>query len=132
MDKKKIIGFLKKNNLRGIEELKHDDNVLVLQFYYDFDETEINAAKCYANDESEDEAEGDIWYEEYFKPYLNDLAVDNVGEIIEELIDKGEVQAQYVSYDLDDENYEYNEFIAIFYDNGTEVNIEDILDELGL
>lgn len=132
MDKKKITDFLKRSNLRGIEELKHDDSVLVLRFYYDFDKTELDAAKSYANDDSEDEAEGDIWYEEFFKPYLNDLAVDNVGEIIEELIDKEEVQVQYVSYDIDDENYEYNEFIAIFYNNDTDVNIEDILDELGL
>lgn len=117
MDKKKITDFLKRNNLSDIEELKYDDNVLVLRFYYDFDEPELESAKSYANDESEDEEEGDIWYQEFFKPYLNDLAVDNVGEIIEELMDKEEVEAQYVSYDIDDENYVYNEFIGVFYNS---------------
>lgn len=132
MDKKKITDFLKRNNLSDIEELKYDDNVLVLRFYYDFDEPELESAKSYANDESEDEEEGDIWYQEFFKPYLNDLAVDNVGEIIEELMDKEEVEAQYVSYDIDDENYVYNEFIGVFYNSDAEVKIEEILDELGL
>lgn len=132
MDKKKIIEFLRQNNLSEVEELSNENGILVLRFYYDFDENEAKAAKAYANDESDDEDQGDIWHEEFFKPYLNDLAVDNVGEIIEELMDKLEIDAQYVSYDVDDEDYAYNEFVGVFYEKDTDANIEDILEQLEL
>lgn len=132
MDKKKITEFLKQNDLSEVEELSYEGDILVLRFYYDFDENEAKAAKAYANDESGDEDEGDAWHEDFFKPYLNDLAVDNVGEIIEELMDKLDIDAQYVSYDVDDDNYAYNEFVGVFYEKDTDANIEEILEQLEL
>lgn len=132
MDKKKIIQSLKENGLSEIEDLKYEGDAIVLRFFYDFDDPELEAARAYANDESDDEEEGDIWYEEFFKPYLSDLAVDNVGEIIEEIMDKYDIDAQYISYDIDEEEYNYNEFIGLFSEKGNEFVIEDVLDEMGL
>lgn len=132
MDKKKIIQSLKENGLTEIEDLKYEGGALALRFFYDFDEPELDAARAYSNDESDDEEEGDIWYEEFFKPYLSDLAVDNVGEVIEEIMDKYDIDAQYISYEIDEDEYNYNEFIGIFYEKDKEFVIEDVLDEIGV
>ncbi|MCM8711340.1 hypothetical protein M2651_09880 [Clostridium sp. SYSU_GA19001] len=132
MDKKAIIEILEKNELSEIEEIEYKEGSLVLRFFYDFDEDEIESARAYANDESEDEENGDIWYEDFFLPYLNDLAVDNVGEYIEEIMEEHEVDAQYVSYEIDEEEYSYNEFIAAFFPKGKAVEIEEVLEELEL
>ena len=132
MEKEKIVSFLEKNDFSEVEELKKSENNLVVRFYYDFDEPELKAARAYANDECEEEEESDEWFEEFFLPYLNDLAIDNVGETMEEAMEELDLQIQYVSYEADIENYDYNEIIAVFYDKGEEIEIEDILDELDL
>jgi hypothetical protein len=132
MDKKKIIQSLKENGLSEIEDLKYEGDALVLRFFYDFDEPELDSARAYANDESNEEEEGDIWYDEFFKPYLSDLAVDNVGEIIEEIMDKFDIDAQYISYEIDEDEYSYNEFIGLFSEKGKDFVIEDVLEEMGL
>ncbi|ERI90122.1 hypothetical protein HMPREF1982_04062 [Clostridiales bacterium oral taxon 876 str. F0540] len=130
MNKEAIIETLEKNGLSEIEEIEYKENAIVLSFIYEFDNDEVEAAKAYANDESEDEENGDTWSEEFFLPYLNDLAVDNVGEIIENMMDEMQIDAQYISYELDEEEYSYNEFIAVFFPKGKAVEIEQILDEL--
>jgi len=132
MDKIKIIEFLKQNELSNIEEINYKENTVVVRFTYEFDDLEVEAAKAYANDESEDEEEGAIWYEEFFYPYLSDLAIDNVGEILEELMESKNIDAQFVSYEIDEEDYGYNEFIAVFTSKETEVDIEQVLEELNL
>jgi len=130
MEKEKIVSFLLDNDLAEVQELSDDNGVLVLRFYYDFDEDEVNAAKAYANDESEDEEEGDSWYDEFLLPYLNELAVDSTGEIIEELMEELNVEAQYMSYEIERENYDYNEFIAVFYEKGKDVDLDEILSRI--
>jgi hypothetical protein len=130
MEKEKIISFLLDNDLEEVKELSCDNEVIVLRFYYDFDEDEISAAKAYASDESEDEEEGDSWYNEFLLPYLNELAVDSTGEIIEELMEELSVEAQYVSYELDRENYDYNEFIAVFYEKGRDIDLDEVLNKI--
>ena len=130
MDKKEIIKILESNEFSEIEEIEYKEDTVVLRFFYDFDEDEIEAAKAYSNDESEDEENGDEWYEEFFLPYLNDLAVDNVGEVIEGIMDELNLDAQYVSYEMDEEEYSNNEFIASFFPKGKLVEIEQVLEEL--
>jgi hypothetical protein len=130
LNKKEIIEILEKNELSEIQEIEYKEDAVVLRFFYDFDSDETEAARAYANDESEDEENGDEWYEEFFLPYLNDLAVDNVGEAIEEIMEQLNIDAQYVSYEMDEEEYSYNEFIAAFFPKGKEVEIEQVLDEL--
>ena len=130
MDKKAIIQILEKNELSQIEEIEYKEGAVVLRFFYDFDEDEIEAAKAYANDESEDEENGDTWYEEFFLPYLYDLAVDNAGEVIEEIMEELDIDAQFVSYEMDEEEYSYNEFIAVFFTKGKAIEIEQVLNEL--
>lgn len=130
MNKEEIVKYLEENGLSDIEDLEYKGNALVLRFTFDFDEDEISAARAYADDESEDETEGDTWYDDFFLPYLNELAIDNVGEIIEESMEELDLESQFVSYEVDRENYNYNEFIVIFYKRGLEIDIDEVLEEL--
>ncbi len=132
LNKKEIIAFLEANDIEDIEEIEYKEDALLLRFYYDFDSDEISSARAYANDECEEDKESEAWFEEFFLPYLNDIAVDNVGEIIEELTEKHELNAQYVTYETDSENYDYCEFIVVVSSKDKKYEIEDILDELEL
>lgn len=130
MNKKNIINFLDDNGLTEIEEIKHNKKGILLKFDFDFDKEEIDAAKAYANDESEETEENDTWYNDFFIPYLNELAIDTVGEIIEDLMDELEIEAQFVSYEISKEDYGYNEFVAVFYERGEEIDLGETLDSL--
>ena len=132
MDKNKIMELLKVKELTDIEELTYKDEVFVLRFYYDFDESEVKAARAYANDESEEAEDSEPWAEEFFLPYLTDLAIDNVGEYMEEIMEGAEVSAQYMSYDLNVDEVDYCEFIAIFHKEDKDIEIETVLDDLKL
>ncbi|GIM29579.1 hypothetical protein CPJCM30710_22450 [Clostridium polyendosporum] len=132
MKKSELIKFLTENDLSDVEELKYKDNITVSRFFYDFDKEEIEAAKAYSNEESDYDAESDEWYSEYFIPYLSDIAIDNVNDIIEDTTEEFEVEAQFVSFDVDVNNYQYSEFIAIFYDEDNKVDLDEVLDDLGL
>ena len=132
MNSKDIIKVLENNGLSDIEEISYKEGFAVIRFFYDFDEDELKAARAYAKDECEEEEESESWYEDYFLPYLNDLAIDNVGEVMEEIMEEFRAEAQYISYELDSENYEYNEFVAVVVSGDKDLNIEEVLDELDI
>jgi hypothetical protein len=132
VDSNKIIQYLNDNGIDEVEELKSSEEQVVVRFFYDFDEDEIKSARAYAKDECEEEEESEAWYEDFYLPYLNDLAIDNIGEIMQEAMDKFQVEAQYVSYEADQENSDYCEFIAVIYKKGISVEIESILEEMNL
>lgn len=131
MDKQNIIKFLEENQIEDIEEIKYKEEVYTLRFYYDFDDSEIEAAKAYANDECEEEEEGEVWYGEFFKPYLNDIAIDNVGDILEDCMKEFNIGIQFISYDFDDEE-QCSEIVAIFYESDKVIDIENVIDDLKL
>lgn len=132
MDKQKIVEFLNKNGITEVEEIKYREDVFVARLYYDFDDDEIEAASSYADDESEDEEGGEIWYEEFFLPYLNDIAIDNMGDIFEDCMESLDIGIQYMGYDVDEDQYDFSEIIAVFYDKDKPVEIERVLDDLKL
>lgn len=131
MDIKNVLEYLGKNDLSDIEEINEKDGCKVIRFFYDFDKEEMEAARAYSKDECEEEENSDTWYDEYFLPYLNDVAIDNVGEIVEEIMDEFEIEAQFICYDLNKEKYDYLEFVAIFFEEGSH-DIEDVLDSLNI
>lgn len=131
MNKDNILKKLEEYDLNDINIIEYKEkDVLVVSFYYDFDDDIINAAKSYANDESEDEEEGDIWYEEFFIPYLNDYAIDEVGQYIEEIMEELDIEAQFVSYEIEKENYDYSEFLAVFFPKNKDITIEEVLENI--
>lgn len=130
MEKSTVIEYLKSNDFEDVEEIKYKDESLIVRFYYDFDDSEIEAASAYANDECEEESEGETWYNKFFIPYLNDIVVDNVGEIIENCSEEFDLEAQFITYDIDEEQIEYAEIIAEFANRGQEIDVEKAVDDL--
>lgn len=132
MDNNAIIEILEDNGLDDIEIIDSRDNIIVVRFFYDFDEDEIKAAKAYANDMSKDKNDVKSHVEDFIIPYLSDIAVDNVGDIIEEIMENLQIEAQFISYDIDNEDYTYNEFAAVFYEKNIKIDFDKILEELNL
>lgn len=132
MDNNAIIEILEDNGLDDIEIIDSRDNIIVVRFFYDFDEDEIKAAKAYANDMSKDKNDANSYVEDFIIPYLSDIAVDNVGDIIEEIMENLQIEAQFISYDIDSEDYTYNEFAAVFYEKNIKIDFDKILEELNL
>lgn len=124
-----IIEFLEENGLLEIEEVKSKDDLLVVKFYYDFDNDEISAARAYANEESDLEEESDEWYRDWYLSYLSDIAKDSVEEIIEELSEELGVQGSFKSVEMDANNADYMRFIAAFCSDDLDEDLAGILND---
>lgn len=122
-----IITNFKNNGLGEIEEIKNDKEVLVFRFSYIFDEVELKAAEAFANEECEEEKEGEAWNYEFFLPYLNDIAIDNVNEIVEECAEEIELGFQFIALDVPVDNPTYNDFLVVFHEEEKEIELEDFL-----
>ncbi|EYE88330.1 hypothetical protein Q428_08460 [Fervidicella metallireducens AeB] len=130
LEKKEIIERLKKEGFSEIDEIKYKKDMLVLNFFYEFDDTELDGAKEYAN-ENYDESKGESdWYDVYFLPYLTDIASDNVREIVEEICEDMDIQGEFVAYEMDKNSYEQCEFTIVFADEDKDFDIDEILEEL--
>ena len=150
MNKKdEILKLMEEAELADIEVLKEEENLTLVRFFYDFDQDELAAAENFANSEEDEEvideadddreAENDLAYDEddeFFgdakQKYLSEIAIDHVGEILEDIQDELMMEIQYVGYNLDEGEYDAFEFIAIVFEKGQALNIEDILDELDI
>ncbi|MHC1721369.1 MAG: hypothetical protein AB9844_11985 [Clostridiaceae bacterium] len=128
MDKEKVLEYLEENDLNDVELIKEENGYFAVKFYYDFDIDEMKAAEAYANDEAGKE-KNETWQEDFYLPYLTELAVDNVGEIIEDIMSETGIKSQFVSYEMEYGD-DFSEFIAIFYEEESPINIEDVLDKL--
>lgn len=129
MKSSEIISYLEDNDLDDIEELKRKSNYVVLKFYYEFDKDEINAAKVYSTEESDFEPESDEWYKEYYLPYLRDIAVDNAESILEDVMEEYEIEAKYKELGIENVDSDSFKFIAIFSDELTDSEMEDVLND---
>lgn len=129
MDISEIKSFLEDNDLSDVEEIKQEDNYILLKFYYDFDKEELMAAKSYSNEESDFEAESDEWYNEYYIPFLKDIANDNVESIIEDASEEFELEGKYKALTMESGELGYLRFIVIFSAQIDEFEMEDILND---
>ena len=129
MKSSEIINYLEDNDLADIEELKQKGNYTIIRFYYDFDKEELSAAKIYATEESDFEPESDEWYNEYYIPYLRDIAVDNVESVVEDIMEEFEIEAKYKELGMEKGDASYFKFIASFSDELTDIEMEDILND---
>ncbi|MGM9933985.1 hypothetical protein [uncultured Clostridium sp.] len=129
MDISEIRSFLEDNDLSDVEEVKQEDDYVLVKFYYDFDKEELMAAKSYSNDESDFEAESDEWYNEYYIPYLKEIAEDNVESIIEDVAEEFEIEGKYKELGMESGDLGYLRFIAVFSPEMDEGEMEDILND---
>ncbi|MBE6050353.1 MAG: hypothetical protein E7214_06760 [Clostridium sp.] len=129
MDFSNLADFLEDNGLSEIKEIKSENNYSIIKFYYDFDKEELEAAKAYANEESDVEAESDEWYRDWYLSYLYDIAKDNVEDILEDMNE--ELGCENFSKILtnDASNSDYVKFLAVICDEDFEENLEDILND---
>lgn len=129
MDISEVREFLEDNDLSDVEEIKQEDDYVLVKFYYDFDKEELTAAKSYSNEESDFEAESDEWYNEYYIPYLKDIAEDNVASIIEDVAEEFEVEGKYKALGMESGDLGYLRFLGIFSSELDEVEMEEILND---
>jgi len=132
LNKQYIIEFLKNNDLTEIVEIEYKKGTIAFKFKYYYDNVEMEAATSYANEEGNFEQEKEDWYEEFFLPYLSDIAADNVEDIMEECTEKLDIEYEFIGCDISQDEYEFNEFAVVFYSKDANIEIDDILMELDL
>lgn len=131
MNKTEILGYLEANGISDVEILLEEPNVLVVSGYFDFDPAEIDAAVAYATEQKEDD-DGPELYSDNLTSYLVDVAADNVGELLEGIMEDEDVDAQYVTYSIDVEDHSFVPLAILFSKGDIERNLEDILEDLDL
>lgn len=130
MDRNKVIDYLK--NAPGVEnirEIQYKPDFLVLDFHYVFDDDELNSAKDFANDESGSEETDDAWYDEHYILYLMDLALDEVGDTLQDAAEEMDLSVEFVNYQLERDDG-FCEFIAVFAESDAEFDIDEVLDTI--
>jgi len=127
MNREEIIDYLNDNDIYNIEEIEYNEDVFPIKIYYEFDEEEILAAKAYAEEEaSKENIEDGEEVDDLYKPYLNDISKDNIEDILEDLKEDLDIEAQYICYD-DTVDNGVNEFIVVFYEHGRNIDIDEII-----
>lgn len=126
MEVSKIISILDENFLNEIEELRVEKDLILLRFYFDFDEDVLKAAKSYSNEESDYEEESNEWYKEYLIPYLYEYGNDEVLDVIEEIIEELEIEGELMAFQMDPSNVETMQFMVLFTNGDKDISIEDI------
>ena len=130
LKKQCIIDFLNKNDLSDITEIQYKKETIALKFKYYYDDVEVGAAKSYANEEGNIKQNKEEWYEEFFLPYLSDISADNVEDIMEECGEEMKIEYEFIGCDISQDAYEFNEFAVVFYEENSDIEIDDILMEL--
>lgn len=124
-----IVEILEENDLNNIEELKNENGIILFKFFLDFDSDVLSAAKSYANEESDYEAESVEWYNEYLLPYLYDYANDEVLDIVEEIVEELEIAGEVMAFQLSSTNYDSIQFMALFTAEDNDITIEEVAKE---
>lgn len=127
MDKDAITEFLLENDLSDVDVVKEEDNFIIFSFFYDFDNDEIGAAKSYAVEEGDYDENSIEWYTEFFLPYLEDIATDNVADILEDAADEFACQYDMKKENLEVSSYDSMKFYVVFSENEIETDLDNYL-----
>lgn len=68
------------------------------------------------------------WIEDYYVPYLYDVAKDNIQEIIEDICDEYALEAEFRKIDNTDDS-EYIKALVVFCSEDCELDIEEIISD---
>ncbi|ACD53647.1 hypothetical protein FDB55_04270 [Clostridium botulinum] len=127
MKSSEIIEYLEKNGLSEVEEINITDEYILIKFFYDFDKEEIDAAENYANEDCDFDDDSDEWYNDFYMPYLNDIAMDNIESIIEEAMEDLDIEGKYRQIESETRNLGYVKFISVFANSDSEVDLDEVL-----
>ena len=130
MNRNEILEILEDNGLNNVKEIKKNKDLFIIKFRYEFDDLELKGAEAYANDESTSKIKDEKWHEDFYLPYLNDTAIDNVEDIIDEISEEYDLQFEFFSYELSREQMEYTEFVVVFFEEDIDFNIDDLILDL--
>lgn len=130
MKKVELMQFLEENGLDFIEEVERKGNLYIFKFKYVFDSLELEGAESYANEESNKENDDAEWLDEYYLPYLNDIAIDNVEDIMEDALEEFDLNYEFVSFELSSQEDNYIDFVVVFSEDDIDVNIDDLILEM--
>ena len=125
MNVSNIIEMLNANDLSEVEVLREKEESLLVNFYFDFDKDLLDAAKAYANEESDEEEESEKWLMNYFFPYLYDYANDEVLEIIEDITEQEEIAGEMMAFQMTKNTSNYVQFMALFTEEESNLSIEE-------
>ena len=121
-----IVSFLQENELGDVEILKSEKDLLLVNFYYDFDEDLLAAAKAYAKEKGEDES-SEAWEKEYYLPYLYDFCNDEVLSIVEDITEELNIAGEFMAFQMKDRTTEYVQFMALFTNEDSDISIEEVV-----
>ncbi|NFG23566.1 hypothetical protein FDF11_08980 [Clostridium botulinum] len=127
MKSSEIIEYLEKNGLSEVEEINITDEYILIKFFYDFDKEEIDAAENYANEDCDFDDDSDEWYNDFYMPYLNDIAMDNIESIIEDAMEDLDIEGKYRQIESETRNLGYVKFISVFANSDSEVDLDEVL-----
>ncbi|AWZ48119.1 hypothetical protein C3495_04510 [Clostridiaceae bacterium 14S0207] len=129
--KYKILNYLMENDLEDLEQIKiSEKDTLVIKLNYYFDDLEKEGAEAYADEECVEGKDSYEYYEDYVIPYLSDIAVDNVDDIVRDIAEELDLEYQLLSFDIDLEDYDMNSFVVAFYERDKEFELEDYITEI--
>lgn len=129
MQELEIVRILKENDLSDVEVLKNEEKYVLVNFYFDFDKDLQDAAKAYANSESKDKEFSDLWYRDYYFPYLYDFANDEILEVVEQIIEVLDVEGEIMAFQMTEKTSDYIQFMALFTEEDSNIVIEDVIKE---
>lgn len=130
VDNKVLLERLLKEGFNEVDEVQYKNGILVYNFFYEFDDAELEAAKSYSNENYDEKNGEDEWYEEYFLPYLSEIAGDNVRDILEDICEEFNIYSEFAAFEMDRESYGQMELVVVFAEEGIEFDMDEVLDEL--
>lgn len=126
MEIKEIVNILEED-FSEVEVLKSNDELIFAKFYMDFDDAVLDAARDYANTESDHKEESEAWYSEYYIPYLYDYANDHVLEIVEEVIEEFDISGEFMAFQMDKSRLDFVQFMVMFTEDEGDTSIEELV-----
>ncbi len=127
MNKNKVINILENEGLYEIDEINYKKDYVILDAYYKFDKVEVEGAISFSN-ESCGEEKNDTWYEDYYFPYLYDIAIDNLSEVLEEIAEEEDIVIEFTLCEMDVKVNNKCEVIIVL--SNKEFDMDEVLENI--
>lgn len=127
MNRQKILDVLEVEGIIECDDISYNKKEYIINGYYTFDKVETEGARSYAN-ENYKEVTDDTWFDQYYFPYLYDIARDNMEEVLEEIAEEENINYDWSLYEMDVKIRDKCEVLIVF--SGENIDMEKIIDNL--
>lgn len=124
-----IVDYLEGNGLTELEVVRSSKEYIAIKFCYDYDKDEAEAARAYSNEEGDSEEGSAEWYENWYLPYLIDIAKDNIQEIVEDICEEFDVEGEFKQIEEYENHIEFFRGLVVFSTDLADVDFEELLIE---